>query len=123
MNAIDEAKKVFASFPQPATDTYNAMRECCSSSSLFAQWKSGGLVGALNACDLNSEALDLFSTMPMEMRNESSHFSALNACVKAGLVDRAKEIYQLIEPKTEETVIGMVRRPTRLIEQSSNDSF
>lgn len=99
------------------------MRECNSSSLVACAIKSSSLVHALNACDLSSEALDLFSKMPTKMRNESSHFSALNACVKAGLIDQAKEIYQQIEPKTEETVIGMVGRHTRATVGSSDDMF
>lgn len=67
------------------------------------------LVNAYGRSGMGLEAVDLYWTMPEELKDSISHICAINACSHAGLVDQARTIYEKISVKTEKIVTTMVR--------------
>lgn len=66
------------------------------------------LVDLYEKSDMNSKVINLYSKIPIKMRDNNSHIYALNACSKIGFIDQAKKIYQEIDVKTENIVTAMV---------------
>ncbi|WVZ73052.1 hypothetical protein U9M48_021406 [Paspalum notatum var. saurae] len=103
--SLDAARQVFATAPQRDVFTYTAM------------------ISALSDHGRCQEAVDLLSRMQAEgvRPNEVTFICALTACARAGLVDRAKEIFSRgmgMEPGVEHygCLVDVLGRAGRLAE-------
>jgi transcriptional regulatory protein LevR len=56
------------------------------------------------------EAIELFDQMPLELINEVTYISVLNACSHSGLVHQAQRIFQDIQIKTGKIYATMVNQ-------------
>ena len=68
----------------------------------------------VNAFGLNGEgscAVDLYMSMPEQMRNEITNICVLNACSHSGLLNEARSIFEKISPRTVYITTTMVSHP------------
>ncbi|CAF2131571.1 unnamed protein product [Rotaria magnacalcarata] len=80
---IEKAKNIFDLLVDRDTITYNAM------------------INAFGLNGLGTQAVELYSGMPNNLRNHISHICVLNACSHAGLLHEARTIFNEISLKTQ----------------------
>lgn len=68
------------------------------------------LVNAFGLNGQGSQAVDLYTRMPEQMRNEITHVCVLNACSHSGLLKEARSIFEKVFPKTTNITTAMVSR-------------
>ncbi|CAF3568934.1 unnamed protein product [Rotaria sp. Silwood1] len=93
---VDKALKIFEHIEKPDVMIYTAM---------------------INAFGLNGkghEAIDLYRQMPIDIQNEFTHISVLNACSHSGLISEAQSIFNNIQVKTKRITTVMVDCMSRM---------
>ncbi|CAF3552847.1 unnamed protein product [Rotaria sp. Silwood1] len=93
---VDKALKIFEHIEKPDVMIYTAM---------------------INAFGLNGkghEAIDLYRQMPIDIQNEFTHISVLNACSHSGLISEAQSIFNNIKVKTKRITTVMVDCMSRM---------
>ncbi|UJR29210.1 hypothetical protein I4U23_010424 [Adineta vaga] len=93
---VEKSEEIFQAMNDPDVVGYNSM---------------------INAYGLNGmgiEALNLYRTMPSDLRNEVSHICVLNACSHSGLLNESRVIFDNIPDKTGKIVTVMVDCFSRL---------
>ena len=66
------------------------------------------LVNCYGLNGMGSEAVEMYRQMPQALIDEVTNVCVLNACSHAGLVDKARSIFQNIQNKTQSIFGAMV---------------
>jgi len=66
------------------------------------------LVNSFGLNGMGIEAVELYDQMPLDLINEATYVSVLNACSHSGLVHQAQRIFQDIPMKTGKIYTTMV---------------
>lgn len=66
------------------------------------------LVNSYGLNGMGAEAIELYRQMPQDLIREVTNVCVLNACSHAGLVDKARSIFENIQNRTESIFGAMV---------------